>query len=270
MANQLSSQSVALRNPESEAVRIAEFMKDYAKKHKIRKFVLGVSGGLDSAAVLFILARAFKPEQILPVLLPERGVTSSRDLKDAKLVVERAGLSHRVKTAWIEPIVLVTRITAGPTNLTAIANIRSRVRMMMLYAVANSQKEKTIVVGTGDRSEEFLGYFTKYGDGGVDINPIVHLYKTEVRQLARTIGVPESVCSKPPSPGLVRGVHAKTELGADYDVIDSVLSLSLDAKLPPARVARLCGIGRKLVLRILERVRSTEHKRNIPPAIMRR
>lgn len=252
-----------LRNQEREAGRIIRFLKRYSKKNGITKFVLGVSGGIDSATVLFILARAFRKEQIFPILLPESGVTPKTDLDDAKAILKTVGLVKRARVIQIDPIVSAIRKKARPKNKTALANIRSRVRMILLYSVANSLKN-AIVVGTGDRSEELIGYFTKYGDGGIDINPIVHLYKTQVVDLARHLGVLECVCSKPPSPGLVPGQNAKAELGADYNVIDQVLFYSIDKGFSRARVAALSGTSGKFVTQILKRVKATEHKRNQP------
>jgi NAD+ synthase len=132
-----------------------------------------------------------------------------------------------------------------------LANIRPRLRMTSLYFVANSLNY--LVAGTGNRSEATIGYFTKYGDGGADVLPIGHLLKSDVRRLARELGVPESIIDKTPSAGLWMGQTDEEEMGFTYADLERYLSEGPE------------GVSPALALRLERRVRATEHKRALPP-----
>lgn len=143
-----------------------------------------------------------------------------------------------------------------------IGNIKARVRMVLLYGYA--QKLGYLVIGTGDKSELLLGYFTKYGDGGVDVLPIGDLYKTQVRMLGRYLGLPEDIVTKPSSPALWEGQTAEGEIGVDYDTIDSILYLRFDEMRTPEEVANFLGINIDIVRKIENMVRFSQHKRLAP------
>jgi NAD+ synthase len=145
------------------------------------------------------------------------------------------------------------------------ANVKARVRMIINYYVGNSLN--MLVAGTGDRSEDTIGFFTKYGDGGVDFLPIAHLYKTQVRALGAHLGLPERVVWKPSSPQLWPGHKAADEIPVDYDKLDLILSGLLDKKLTPAEVAKATGVQLKVVEDVIKRHRASAHKRNYPPML---
>ncbi len=145
-------------------------------------------------------------------------------------------------------------------------NIAARVRMIILHAQA--AKHNCLVLGTSDKSELTIGYFTKYGDAGVDVMPIADLYKTQVRQLARHLGVPEEIIIKPPSPALWADQTAESELGMSYELLDSIIYLRFDAWLSEEEVAARLGISTETVERVVKMVKQTQHKR-LPPEVFR-
>jgi NAD+ synthase len=146
------------------------------------------------------------------------------------------------------------------------ANLQARTRMVLLYYFANTMGY--LVAGTGDRSEEEIGFFTKYGDGGVDFLPIAHLYKTQVRFLARRLGLPRKIAEKPASPQLWPGHKATDEIPVDYDKLDLVLSALFDLKLKPREAAARAGVPPSVVERTLEMHRRSAHKRTVPPSLL--
>ena len=137
--------------------------------------------------------------------------------------------------------------------------------MSSLYFVANLRN--LLVAGTGDRSEDLIGYFTKYGDGGVDFLPIAHLYKSQVKQLGRYLGIPDRIVDKPSSPNLWDGHKATDEIPLDYDALDRVLVCLFDLHVPPEEVGRGLGIEDAKIREILSRHRSSEHKRTYPAMV---
>jgi NAD+ synthase len=147
----------------------------------------------------------------------------------------------------------------------AVANIEARVRMSILYFHANTLGY--LVAGTGDRSEFSLGYFTKWGDGGVDFLPIAHLYKTQIRELGIHLGLPNNVSMKPASPQLWPGHKASDEIPADYDKLDLVLHYLFDLKTSPSEAALKAGVDRSVVDKVLEMHKKSEHKRMMPPSL---
>lgn len=222
-------------------------MQEILRTSGAKGFVVGVSGGVDSAVVLGLACRA-APGQVQALILPCE--SQPEDLEDAGSVVG----CFRVPSTTVDltPVyrTLLERLpqSNGRTQM-AIANLKPRLRMITLYYFANIFNY--LVAGTGNRSEAVMGYSTKYGDGGVDLLPIGCLLKREVRELARHLGVPEKVISKPPTAGLWPGQTDEGEMGITYAEIDQFL---------------FSGVGETSVVeKILGRYRSSHHKRAMPP-----
>lgn len=184
--------------------------------------VFGLSGGVDSATVAVLSRRAFRQNH-LALILPVH--SDPRDREDAHLVVEEFQLSHREISLTAVFDLLLEALAEGSFDPGApdlpVSNLKPRLRMAVLYYFAN--KNRYLVVGTGNRSELSVGYFTKYGDGGVDLLPLGHLVKHEVRELAAHLGVPHSIIEKAPSAGIWRGQTDEGELGLSYEDLDRYL-----------------------------------------------
>jgi NAD+ synthase len=243
---------------------IVEWLRQRATAAAARGFVVGLSGGVDSAVVVRLCQLA-TPGQVVGVIMPCG--SDPRDEADAQLVADLFGVpAPRID---LEPAYdalagdLQRVLNDLPSEMTAaartsvdasrvpMANIRSRLRMTTLYFLSNSLNY--LVAGTGNRSELTIGYFTKHGDGGVDVLPIGHLFKSDVRQLARDLGIPPSVIDKPPSAGLWLGQTDEAEMGFAYADLESYLSKGPEG-VPPA-----------LALRLERSIRASEHKRSMPP-----
>lgn len=207
-------------SPEKAETRCVTFIRKYVNLAKASGVVVGVSGGVDSATVLHLSSKALGPRNVKAAVLPSDS-TPQEDTKDAIDMCTALRVPFRIYD--ISPVLHSFYFPdhGGVSNLIAYGNLKARIRMAILYWFANT--ENRLVAGTGDRSETLLGFYTKYGDGGVDFSPIGDLYKTEVRELARHLGVPEAICRKPSSPQLWTGHSAEEELGADYDAIDPIL-----------------------------------------------
>ena len=182
-----------------------------------RCFILGLSGGLDSSVVAALAARSDK--SVLGLIMPMKHITPEEDTNDAIELARLLGIDYKVID--ITPIIDVYKDIL-PNHDKALANLIARVRMTILYYYSNMLD--AIVLGTSDKSEYMLGYFTKYGDGAADHYPIIHLYKTEVKELAKILGIPSKIIDKPSAPRLYSKDHtAEKELGLSYDEIDSIL-----------------------------------------------
>ena len=253
--------------PYEEVARgIEEFIKSKVDEAGASGVVLGVSGGVDSATTLFLAVRALGPERVRPLIMPDSSVTPQEDVEDAKMLVDMVGASAHLIN--IEPIVAVYKSTipiyeSDEADRLPLGNLRARIRMCLLYYYAN--KNNLLVLGTGDRSEILIGYFTKYGDGAVDVLPIGILYKTQVRRLAKTLGVPERIAFKPSSPRLWPGQTAEGELGVSYEEVDLVLHAVFDRGVPWEEVPAVTGVDARKVQRIRELHERSHHKRNPPP-----
>src|SRR3990172_10882972 len=216
-----------------------DWTRGYFERAKLRTAVIGISGGSDSALTAYMTAAAIGHENVVGMMLPEKGVTPREDIVDSEDVI--TALNIRREYAEISGIV-EKFLEQDPDlrrieNRTAYGNLKPRIRMMLLYKEAN--KRHGLVVGTDDRSENILGYYTKYGDGRVDINVPEYLFKTQVRKLLEWIGetkdsYPRSgmkgkgnvwrrIAGKTPSPMLWPGQTAEGELQIDYTTIDRVL-----------------------------------------------
>jgi NAD+ synthase len=244
----------------NRAEKIASWLKERAAAAGAEGYVFGLSGGIDLAVVARLCQMA-TPDRVLGVLLP--CYSQPQDELDAMLVAE----AFKIPTAKVDLSKTFDTLTQTlddalksqhpklAVDVVDIkqrlprANIKPRLRMTSLYYVANALNY--VVAGTGNRSEITLGYYTKYGDGGVDVLPIGALLKSEVRALAREIGVPEPVITKPPTAGLWPGQTDEAEMGFTYETLEDYLN----GKDVPADVAKR-----------IERLRGvSDHKRALPP-----
>ena len=148
--------------------------------------------------------------------------------------------------------------TAEISGQNAIANLKARIRMCILYAIAN--EEGRLVAGTSNKSEILVGYFTKYGDGASDFAPIGDLYKSQVRMLAQKIGIPEKIIEKKPSANLLPGQYDEEEIGVPYDILDRIL-YGFELNLSTERIAQILDVDESLVSRIYSLYLATRHKR---------
>lgn len=204
--------------------QLVNWIQGQVKEAGLNGAIVGISGGIDSAVVSHLIQRAF-PNNSLGVIMPCK--SNPKDREDALLVVESSGIksvtidlteTHHVFFSIIQKELE----TMGELNEKAItlgdANLRARLRMSTLYTVANNYGY--LVVGTDNAAEWYTGYFTKYGDGGVDLVPLVHFTKGEVREMAKELGVPEVIIKKSPSAGLWEGQTDESEMGTTYEMID--------------------------------------------------
>ncbi len=214
--------------------------------------VVGLSGGIDSAVVATLAARALGPERVTGVIMPAHSQLA--DIEDARLLAESIGitpleidLSHPFDT-------MLSTLPEG--NDMAVANIKPRLRMITLYHIANTNG--LMVVGTGNRTELLVGYFTKYGDGGVDLLPLGSFYKNQVRDLAREIGVPQRIIDRPPSAGLWAGQTDEDEMGITYEELDAILA-AIESGQSTA------GFDPDRVQQVQQMMARSRHKLSMPP-----
>lgn len=244
-------------DPPQVRARLVGFMRSYLEDAGAQGYVLGVSGGVDSAVVAALAAEAVGPERVLGLLLPHR-TSDPTDAEHARIVCRKLGLPHEV----VDVTALVDAAEAAcaghlPEGMTR-SNLRPRARMLVLYAHAGAMGR--LVLATGNKSELLTGYFTKWGDGAGDVYPLGDLYKTDVFALARELGLPNEVVEKPPSAGLFAGQTDEGELGIRYADLDKVLA-ELEAGHDAATAARRAGVPPDVVEGVERRVRATAHKR---------
>lgn len=249
-------------DPELVARYIVNRLRRYVFESGKRGGVVGVSGGIDSATTAFLVARALGEERSYCYILPSEA-TREEDLRDAMQVVELLRIpKENFGVIPVDEIVAGFEKAVGEVDRVARGNIRARARMVILYAKAS--QNNALVIGTGDKSEITIGYFTKYGDAGADVLPIGDLFKTQVRRLAEHLGVPRQIIEKPPTPALWRGQTAEEEIGMGYPLLDAILFYRFDKRLSEEETAERAGVDIEAVRRIVDMVKSTQHKRQMP------
>ena len=234
------------------------FIRDGMTKAGMSRAVIGLSGGIDSAVSAYLSAQALGAENLLALRMPYRS-SSAASLSDAEAIIEDLGLPHLTVPISDMADALITRFP-GMSKLRQ-GNIMARLRMITLYD--QSMAWKGLVMGTSNKTEFLLGYSTIYGDSGVALHPIADLYKHQIRQMARYLGVPRSVIDKPPSADLWIGQTDEDELGFTYDQADQVLYLLVDERYTVDEVAQE-GFDRDFVAQIWERVKANHYKRTTP------
>ena len=216
--------------------------------------IIGLSGGVDSAVVAYLLHKALGGSQVHGLILPST-TTSAIDIKHSHMVAD--GLQIQTKEVSISHIQKAFHEASGYfDNANAAANIQSRIRMSLLYAAANSLGG--LVVGTGNKTELEIGYFTKFGDGGIDLLPIGHLYKKQVWELAKELGVPQDIITKAPTAGLSDGQTDEADIGMSYEKLDSILESLVEGQ-------DTSGFEVDLVTRVVQLRAESRHKLQMPP-----
>lgn len=237
-------------NIEQLAERLVLWIRDKVLAAGCKGVVLGLSGGVDSSVAAVLCYRAF-PRSTLAVIMP--CYSSQQDVKHAQAVADK--FSIPVRTAVLDAAfdtllkVLPNDKAESDVSRVAKANIKARLRMLTLYYFANQLKY--MVVGAGNRDELSVGYFTKYGDGGVDIQPLGNLTKGQVKELAKFLGIPQPIINKPPSAGLWEGQTDEGELGLSYDELDRYLVTG--------------EASAEVKKKIESMIAASEHKRQLPP-----
>lgn len=239
---------------------VVGFVRNEVRKVGIERVVAGLSGGIDSALSVTIAVRALGRENVIAVIMPYK-MSSPDSLNDAMSVVEDLGIPHRV--IEITPMIDAYFDAMPEADRMRRGNKMARERMTILYD--QSSLERALVLGTSNKTELLLGYGTLYGDMASALNPIGDLYKTQVRQLSRAMGVPRSIVEKQPSADLWIGQADEDELGFTYEEADRLLYLLVDLRYSRDDVVR-AGFGAEFVDGIAERVRANQFKRR-PPLI---
>ena len=233
---------------------IEKFLSEQIEKQHAKGVILGLSGGIDSAVLAYICKRKLK-EKTLAIIMPDTSITPA-ETEDALKMISLTGIEH--KLIDIKPIVNEYAMYLEP-NKKSRGNLRARVRTNILYYYANSKNY--LVLGSSDKSEHLIGYFTKFGDGAADLTPIISLYKLQIREIAKYLGVPDNIISKKSSPHLWEDHEADEELGVSYEEIDSILYCLVEKKLSVDETVKITQIEKSTIEKIYELNRNSEHKR---------
>ncbi len=238
---------------------LVDFVRSEVRRAGFERGVVGLSGGLDSAVTCYLAAEALGPDHVLAVRMPYK-TSSPESLEHAQRVIEATGVQSITIpiTDLVDPLFErfpdADRVRRG--------NAMARARMIVLYD--QSAATRGLVIGTGNKTEILLGYTTQFGDAACAINPLGDLYKTQVRQLARALGVPQEILAKPPSAELWVGQTDEGELGFTYEAVDRLLLLLVDGRYTPQACVE-AGFDRAFVEAVLERIRRSQFKRAMPP-----
>ncbi len=241
---------------------LIDFTRKEFEKSGFKKGVLGLSGGIDSAVVAALASKAIGAENVTGILMPYK--TSSRSsVEDALKIVEMTGIDHKVVeiTNAVDAIESFNMEKSDRIKGVRLGNVMARVRMITLFDFSSAND--ALVLGTGNKSEIHLGYFTLFGDSASAINPVADIYKTEIFELADFMGIPREIISKPPSADLMEGQTDESDIGFRYADMDRVIYGLVDLGLTPEQIIET-GEDPHLVKSIQKRIITMEYKRKIP------
>ncbi|UCD01088.1 MAG: NAD+ synthase [Promethearchaeota archaeon] len=235
---------------------IQKWIKNYVVFAKVNGVVVGISGGIDSAVTTSLCVTALGKDNVIGLGLPISSLP--QDLKDAEKLAKNLGIKFiKIELTSVYKEFINTTSSLFESNRIALANLKPRLRMMAIYFVGQSIG-KFLVAGTSNRTELAIGYFTKYGDGGVDFEPIGGLYKCEVREIAKILDVSEEIIKKPPSAGLWEDQTDEGEIGLKYDVLDEII-FRIDNQL------ELNNLNKDNVKKVKNMMKKAQHKLTMPP-----
>lgn len=244
----------------SDVNKIVSFLDATFSRTGMKKAVIAVSGGIDSALSLTLLVKAIGADNVYPLLLPY----GSQDMADAKVVCEWNQIKktniveHNIKEAVD---LTASQLQVPDADHLRKGNLMARTRMIFVFDAAKTRN--ALVVGTENKSEHYLGYFTRYGDEASDIEPICELYKTQVRQMAKELRIPEPILTKSPSAGLWESQTDEGEMGFTYEDADKVLVELIDKQTPPEEIS-IPGVSSQTIKSVISRVKSQAFKREVP------
>jgi NAD+ synthase len=233
---------------------IATFISKEVKLRKKNGVVIGLSGGIDSSVCLLLAHRALRNHLIIGLSMPEKHVTPKIDIQNVRTLSKKLGIRYKEISIGYGKKILLNK---SPENKLAGGNFSARIRMALLYYYAATND--LLVLGTADKSELMIGYFTKFGDAGADIFPIGEMYKSQVRLLARELQVPEQILERPSSPGFWKGQLAEKEIGLPYIEIDLILNSYLKKNL------KNLEIGKRKINLVTNMIRKNQHKKKEIP-----
>ena len=237
------------------ANRIQNKLKEKIEETNSKGVIFGLSGGIDSAVIAYLCNNAIK-EKTLAIIMPDSKISPESETSDAIKIVDELGLDYKLLD--INSIHKEFNMVLEPEDR-ALGNLRARIRMNVLYYYANLKN--LTVLGSSDKSEYNIGYFTKFGDGAADTLPIVSLYKTQVREMGKSLGINQSVISKKSSPHLWPNHEAEYEIGAEYEQIDIILHCMLEKNLSIEDTVRESDISEEIVRNIFHLHHNSMHKR---------
>ena len=248
---------------EQIAEKICNFIRTKISETNSSGVVFGLSGGIDSTVVAFLCTRALGKEKCLALILPHDDITPESETIDAIEVAKKLGINYKICN--IAPILKQFKSeTALDSDKLATGNLLARIRASAIYYHANAMNY--LVVGTDDKSEYLIGYFTKYGDGASDILPIKNLYKTEVQRLGSHLKIPNKIVKKIPGPHLWKDHNSQTELGIEYATIDIILESYFDKNMNVDSIITDFGLSHQTVNKIIDLYKNSQHKRELQPS----
>jgi NAD+ synthase len=252
-----SAEMLNINAPLAERI-LTNFLRDEIKRTGLQRAVVGLSGGIDSALSCVLAARALGPENVLAVRMPY-ATSSPESLTHAQLIIDQTGVQSETFeiTDMVQP--LLKTLPEGAEKRAG--NVMARARMIVLYD--RSAGANALVVGTGNKTEILLGYTTLYGDSASALNPLGDLYKTQLRQLSRHLGLPQPILDKAPSADLWAGQTDEGELGFTYARVDQLLYLLVDQRYRPEECVA-AGFEAGFVRAVIERIRRNQFKRMLP------
>ena len=246
-------------NIKKEKNRIVSFIKKYVHNAGLKKGIIGLSGGLDSSVSAYLTVEALGKENVIVAIMPYKTLFST-NVEDAKLIAHNLGIKYYIReiTQMVDSYFDEYEKNANKVRR---GNRMARERMCILYDL--SAKENALVIGTGNKTELYLGYVTQFGDSACAIEPLGHLYKTEVLQLAKLLKIPSQIINKTPSADLWQGQTDENELGIKYKIADEILYYILDENLSNEEIIKK-GFSIDKINHIKNLMKKSEFKRRMP------
>ncbi len=239
---------------------ITSFLRETFQLQQKHHAVIAISGGIDSAVALTLLAQAVGKEHVTALLLPY----GTQSMEDAQLITQHVGIPEsQVKVINIKRIVdeFAELLGVAETDSVRLGNLKARARMIFVFDTARALD--AMVCGTENKSEHYLGYFTRFGDAASDIEPLSQLYKTQVRLLSEHLRLPMVFLEKPPSAGLWEGQTDEAEMGFTYEQADQVMEQLIDLKKQPNEIV-VDGVDPATVKKIIQQVENMSFKLHVP------